>query len=313
MNADPKIWILPAGEDWIVDKMAADFQIFNGDICVQSPAEADILWLMADWRWKDVHPCHFMNSDGTKKKVVVSIHHYVPEKFDENAEKDFRLRDNLVTQYHVFNQRAINFLVERKLTTKPIVFLPYWANQNIWHKTHGKMDARRLLGLKADDFICGSFQRDTEGSGLPTIANPKLEKGPDLLCDALEKYKEIHGDKLCVLLAGWRRQYVISRLEKANIRFKYFERPPQSSLNLCYQTLDLYPVTARYEGGPQSLIECGLIGVPVVSRPVGIAEQVLPNSAINDDVTLATPAIPNVENWKIPRGFLPYREFFKQV
>jgi hypothetical protein len=58
----------------------------------------------------------------------------------------------------------------------------------------------------------------------------------------------------------------MGRLERAGIPYTYFERPEQDVLNELYQTLDLYPVTARCEGGPQALIEAALVGVPCVSR-----------------------------------------------
>ena len=95
----------------------------------------------------------------------------------------------------------------------------------------------------------------------------------------------------------------------ASVPYTYFELPSQEIINELYQTLDLYPVTARHEGGPQSLIECGLLNVPVVSRPVGIAEQVLHPDAINDDVSLAYPHVPNIEDWKLPHGYNGYRDF----
>ena len=163
--------------------------------------------------------------------------------------------------------------------------------------------------MPQDSFLVGSFQRDTEGHDL---ISPKLEKGPDLLADYLEDLKSKR-QNLHVVLAGWRRQYIIERLKQAQISFTYFERPSQETINDLYQTLDLYPVTARCEGGPQSLIECGLLDVPVISRDVGIAKQVLLNHSINDDVSLATPSIPNVEDWKLPKGYYQYRKLIETL
>jgi len=172
---------------------------------------------------------------------------------------------------------------------------------------------RQKYQLPLNDFLCGSFVRDTEGVGISKgIFLPKLEKGPDLLCDFFEKLHQTHSN-LHVVIAGWRRQYVIGHIEAAKIPYTYFELPSQEIINELYQTLDLYPVCARQEGGPQSLIECGLLGVPCVSRPIGIAEQVLPKSAIADDVIFAIPAIPNVESWKIPQGYQPYRDLIQSL
>jgi glycosyltransferase involved in cell wall biosynthesis len=116
-----------------------------------------------------------------------------------------------------------------------------------------------------------------------------------------------------ILLGGWRRQYLISRLEDANVPYTYFERASQEVLRELYQCADLYIITALCEGGPQALIECGLMNTPVITTPVGIAEQVLPASSINLNVALATPAIPNVEHMKLPHGINQYEEFFQKV
>lgn len=174
-------------------------------------------------------------------------------------------------------------------------------------------EIKQLLRLKyslpVDSFLVGSFQRDTEGKDLTA---PKLEKGPDLLADNLMKLYEVD-PRLHVVLGGWRRQYLIARLDVAGIPYTYFELPSQDVINELYQTLDMYMVSARYEGGPQSLIECGLLGVPCISRDVGMATQVLHPRAVNDDLWLARPMVPNVELLKLPAGYKPYRDMIEAL
>ena len=172
-----------------------------------------------------------------------------------------------------------------------------------------KIQLRRKYQIPTDVYLVGSFQRDTEGYDLKS---PKLEKGPDLFADAVDKMRELTPN-IHVLLAGWRRQFVINELTRRKISFSYFELPLQEILIELYQALDLYVVTARHEGGPQSLIECGLLGVPCVSTPVGIAEQILPHSAVSVDVTQAKPAVPNVDDWKLPAGYDGYREMIQSL
>lgn len=297
-----KVWALPANENWICDQLVDDWNMYNPDMATRNRAEADVIWLISDWAWRQI-PFSLLQT----KKVVTTIHHIVREKFDKAAQLDFNERDSITNLYHVYNQRTYDFV--SSLTTKPIKLVPYWANQNIWSPNGNKLDLRTKYKLPQNVFLVGSFQRDTEGSDL---ISPKLEKGPDILADALVKLKS-KNNNLHVLLAGWRRQYIIKRLADAKIEFTYFERPEQKNLLELYQTLDLYAVTARTEGGPQALLECGLMNVPVVSTPVGIAEQVLPDSAINVDVTLATPAIPNVDHMKLPHSMNLYRVMFENV
>lgn len=298
-----KVYVLPPSEDWIVDRFVKEWNEDNKDISVFNPQQADVIWLLADWCWEQLYFRGLL----ANKKVLTSVHHIVPEKFAQSDIQNFLARDKITTAYHVYNQQTQDFI--RQFTSKPIHLVKYWANQKIWRRTDEKESLRKKHGLPEKSFLIGSFQRDTEGKDL---ISPKLEKGPDLLAAAIEKWRK-EKENLHVVLAGWRRQYIINRLKSIGIPFSYFERPSQQFINELYQTLDLYPVTARCEGGPQSLIECGLLNVPVVSRNIGIASQVLPQQSINDDVTLATPCIPNVDEWKLPQGYNSYRELIQSL
>ena len=289
-----KVFLLPPNEGWIVDRFVNEWKEDNFDITADDPRDANVIWLLADWCWKNI-PFPLLR----EKKVITTVHHIVPEKFDKNSLLDFQKRDLITSVYHVYNNQTLEFI--KKLTDKPIHMIEYWANQKIWKKTGSKLDLRKKMGLPSDKFLIGSFQRDTEGHDLKS---PKMEKGPDLLCDYIEKIKN---DSLHVVLAGWRRQYVISRLRSVKIDFTYYERPEHEVVNDLYQCLDLYPISARHEGGPQALIECGLLSVPVVSRDVGIASQVLSNRAISNDLVSAVPEIPNVADWTLPLGYTRYR------
>jgi len=309
-----KVFVLPPIEDWVVDRLVNEWNNDNPDISVSVPQDADVIWLIADWCWTQL-PESFLQS----KKVITTIHHIVPEKFGHNEKLEFAARDKFTTVYHVPNEYTREFI--RIYTNKPIQIIPYWANQNIWKVTGTKRDLREKHCLPQDDFLIGSFQRDTEGRDL---VSPKLEKGPDLLANyIINCHESIHRSpfmpascvppQIHVVLAGWRRQYIIKRLEQAGISYTYFERPTQSVINDLYQTLDLYPVTARYEGGPQSLVECGLLNVPVISRPVGIADVVLSARAINISLSLAQPEVPNIRDLILPHGYVPFRNLIQDL
>lgn len=296
-----KVFALAPQEDWIVDRFVKEWNEDNSDISTSNATEADVIWLMADWCWSQIS-YDLLRS----KKVLTTIHHIVPEKFQAPQLYEFRARDDITDAYHVPNNYTRDFIAP--LTTKPIHVIPYWANQKIWKKTGTKDELRQKHRIPTNgSLVIGSFQRDTEGAGINQgIILPKLEKGPDIFADLVEtlvkKKIVIH-----VVLAGWRRQYVISRLEKLGVNHSVFEKPSQSIINELYQTLDLYPVTARHEGGPQSLLECGLLNVLVISRPVGMALDVLEARSVRDDLTLASPTIPKIEHLKLPAGYEPYR------
>lgn len=301
-----KIFIMQPNEGWIVDRFVDEWRQYSGLHTVWNPYDADVIWLLADWCF-DQLPISLLRD----KIVVTTIHHIVPEKFDDAARSQFALRDSVTDLYHVYNERTLKFISD--LTTKPIKLVKYWANQRIWRRTMSTEDAKRSLNIADDLYVIGSFQRDTEGNDL---ISPKLEKGPDLFVDAVLKIKQ-RQPNVFVLLGGWRRQYVISHLKENKVPYMYKEdNDPrnQPHVNRMYEALDLYAVTARYEGGPQALLECGLVGVPTVSRPVGIAEQVLSTESINDDVSLAIPHIPIIDKHTfLPHGMTPYIEMFQDV
>lgn len=294
-------------ENWIVDQFKEDWDADNVDITVQNPWDADVLWINADWCWRQL-PMNLLH----QRKVLVTVHHIVPEKFTDDVRFDFMDRDRIVDAYHVYNERTLEQV--KSLSDKPVHLIRYWCNQNRYAKSSlTKSQLRDKHGLPLDAFITGSFQRDTEGASIETGHYvPKLEKGADKFCDALRRMKE-WTPNLHVLLTAWRRQYVIGRLVDDKIPYSYFELPKQSDLVELYQCLDLYMVTSRHEGGPQALLETGALGVPVVSTPCGIAEQVLPTSAINIDVTKAIPAVPHVSSMLLPNAYIPYRQLIESL
>lgn len=306
-----RVFTLAPKEDWIVDRFVKEWSEDNADITVADPTQADVVWLMANWCWSQV-PRRLLSD----KKVIQTVHHIVPEKFGQAQLEEFQYVDQVTDAYHVPNKHTEAFI--RPLTQRPIHVINYWANDRIWRKTGDRNELRRKHGIPLDVVAYGSFQRDTEGSSIADGSfAPKLEKGPDLLADYFESYQRaVCGPKNSyvwrphVVLAGWRRQYLIKRLDEIGVPYSYFEKPSQQVVNELYQTLDLYPITARCEGGPQALIECGLLGVKCVSRDIGIASAVLPSYAIGDDIASfgLIPTVPNVEHLRLPMGYEPYRQ-----
>ncbi len=204
-----KIFSLAPKENWILDRITKEWSELDPELFTDDPTQADVLWVISPWLWRRI-PASLLS----EKKVVVTIHHIVPEKFNVNSIRDFIIRDQFVDLYHVPCVKTKEFISQH--TNKPIKVIGYWYNGNTW-TPYNKSDARKDLELPEDSFIIGSFQRDTEGSDL---ISPKLEKGPDLFADVVKKISN-HIENVYVLLGGWRRQYVISRLEKDNIKYKF--------------------------------------------------------------------------------------------
>jgi glycosyltransferase involved in cell wall biosynthesis len=146
--------------------------------------------------------------------------------------------------------------------------------------------ARERFGIRPEDVVIGSFQKDGEGWGEGDT--PKLIKGPDVFLAAVERLaKEL---PIFVLLGGPARGYVRRGLERLGIRYAYHYAPNRDELAKLYHPLDLYLVTSREEGGPMALMESMSSYVPVVSTRVGMAPDL-----ITDGVSGALVEVGDVE------------------
>ena len=275
-----KILCISSREGWVDDRIANEFKKYSQHEVSFNDSTADIVWLMAPWVWQSIPKELLLN-----KKVVCTIHHQVPEKFDE---QNFKNRDKCVDRYHVPCVKTKDFI--QKFTNKPIKVIGYWYNQDTWKALDKDLLREKYKEhFSPQDFVIGSFQRDSEGANPD---NPKLEKGPDLFFDYVSNFNR---DTVHVLLAGWRRTYLINRLKKANIPYTYFELVDTEKLNELYSVCDLYAVMSRQEGGPQALLEAPACGTPIISTDVGMAREVLPEQCI---VNAKDPAVPTQTSLK---------------
>ena len=132
--------------------------------------------------------------------------------------------------------------------------------------------ARSALGLPADAFVVGSFQKD--GVGWGEGLEPKPVKGPDVLVAALARVNE-RVQALIVLLTGPARGFVRGELERRGIAHRHVSIGSRDGLAQAYHALDAYLVASRQEGGPKSALESLASGVPLVSTRVGQVPEVL--------------------------------------
>jgi glycosyltransferase involved in cell wall biosynthesis len=300
-----KIYINAPNENWILDRYKTEWNEYNPEYATTDIASADIIWLLDSYTWDRIDPFLLKN-----KIVVSTITHIAPEKFDHET---FERKDQFVNYYHAMCDRSAD--VVRKFTSVPVTPLQFWVNENIWKELPTETeDLRKSHGLPKDKILVGSFQRDTEGHDL---MSPKLEKGPDLFCDYMEHMKTVIGSNLEVVLAGWRRQYVIKRLEAAGIKYHYFELCDFETLNELYNCIDLYVVSSRVEGGPQAVPECAITRTPIISTDVGLAPEILAPESVNNNLDKAKPnldyAYKKVQQYKMENHFDKFRDFFDSI
>lgn len=299
-----KAWLHSPREAWIVDRLVSEFTRANPHITVHDRRDANVLWYISGWCIDGIGKVE------SHQRVISTVHHLVPEK---RAQWDYVANhDHVVDAYHVPNERTR--VAVATLTSKPIHVIPYWVSSQEWSKItpDEHVMARRSLSIGDSDYVIGSFQRDTEGVG---SGIPKLEKGPDILCDYVEHIAR--NRQVTVLLAGYRRQYVVERLDRIGVRYIYIERAPATAMRWLYSAVNLYVVSSRCEGGPQALLECAALGVPIISTPVGMAEMLLHPMSISDDLLTAVPnvqhALSAVRPMLTPDGYVPYERMLSKI
>jgi len=302
-----KIFINDAKEDWIVDRFKKEFSEYNQEIFTNEVKDADIIWIIAPWSWKNV-PKKYLKT----KKVLCTVHHIDFEKFTGKEKRNFYKLNKFVDCYHTISDKSFEQLAS--LTSKKIYNFPFWVNSKIWFDIPKSSNLKMKYNIPKDRYVLGSFQRDTEGKDK---ISPKLSKGPDRFIEIVRKMAE--KKKIFVLLAGYRRQYIIRLLEKYKIEYIYYEKVSFEELNELYNCLDLYIVSSRIEGGPQSIFECGLSKTPIISTDVGIARKILATESIFDMENFQN-SQPNIDYaykncviFDIPQGFAEFNKMFEDI
>lgn len=270
-----KVFMPKPNEDWVCDHIIDEFRHSTRHQPVNDICEADVVWLYAKWIWN-----HFVGQL-TRKKVITTVHHIVPEKTGPREFID--LYDKFTDVYHVPNKHTARELVMR--TAKPIKRLPYWINDDRW----GTIDKETLDGgiqrikdthwepMLSGRRILASFQRDTEGSsiGPNLIPAAKFEKGPDRYVKIIERFKR---DEVVPFFPGWRRDFIKLMLEE-DYDIVTGDKMQAGMLNGVYNLIGhfdgYYLVTSRHEGGPQAVLEAAQTRVKILSSDVGIASEVL--------------------------------------
>tara|TARA_Y100000992_G_scaffold296958_1_gene259889 strand:- start:1009 stop:1953 length:945 start_codon:yes stop_codon:yes gene_type:complete len=295
------IYINKLNENWIVDRQRQEFILYNKTKITNFISRSNLIWLIAPWTWNKVNKKYL-----DKTKVICTIHHIDESKFNEE-QNEFLERDKFVNLYHATSIKTMEQL--KKITNKEILYEPYWINPDNWFQIKNKKNLRSQYNIDDSVFTIGSFQRDSEGHN-PNL--PKLSKGPDRLVEIIQHYKKIKNNKILIILSGKRRDFLINKLDKLGINYLYKEMADLKTVNELYNILDLYIVSSRFEGGPQSVLECAITKTPIISTDVGLASSVLSPSSIFDmnNYKLAEPdtnyAHKRVEDFKLIKSMPRY-------
>lgn len=151
-----------------------------------------------------------------------------------------------------------------------VFLIPIAINPDFFHpqSAESKKEARDCYGIPQDAVVIGSFQKD--GNGWEEGLEPKLIKGPDIFLKTLQILKQ-SVPELFVLLSGPARGYVKKGLERLKVPYKHIYLEHYPEIDRLYQSLDLYLIASREEGGPKAVLESMASGIPLVTTRVGQA------------------------------------------
>ena len=141
---------------------------------------------------------------------------------------------------------------------------------------------KQKYGISPESYLIGNFHRD---SAMGALDLPKKQKGADVF---LEIATILHQRGLPVhfLLAGPRRHFIRNGFKARGIPYTFVGEEldhddiQQNTLNLdqvaeLYRGVDAYVIASRWEGAPNSVLECSASKTKVVSTRVGQSPDIL--------------------------------------
>lgn len=154
-------------------------------------------------------------------------------------------------------------------------------------ETSAALKAR--FGIPPDRHLIGNFHRDSSGSDLSL---PKKQKGADVLLEVATLLHE-RGLPVHFLLAGPRRHWIRREFKSRGIPYTFVGEEmakddiAENTLSLdevakLYRGLDAYVISSRWEGAPNSVLECAASKTKLISTRVGQSPDILFRSQIFD-------------------------------
>lgn len=206
----------------------------------------------------------------SSNKIFLTWFHIIDN--DERI-KFIQKLNNAVEYVHTASTITKKKLVSHGLNENKIILIPLGVDLKVFSSVSEtqKENLKLELKLPKDKIIIGSFQKD--GVGWGEGIQPKMEKGPDIFCEAVEKIARkipIH-----VLLTGPARGYVKKRFESTGIPYTHKYLHKYKDIVNYYRVLDLYLMCSREEGGPKAPLESMACGVPVIATLVGMVPDVI--------------------------------------
>jgi glycosyltransferase involved in cell wall biosynthesis len=242
----------------------------------RNPLVADVIHFV--W-WDQVYKFRHLRRFSKAKWLAT-----VTNTIDVENER-FRQLKSTVDIWVAANLNQFDWLKHRGVK---VAYQPFFVDEAIFRPL--KITRESLcseLGVDIKDVtgkvLVGSFQRDTTAD----LMSPKWQKGPDFLVQMLRSI-DIQDKNWCLVLAGPRRHWIIEQCKLLDIPYIFVGDPPKSGVDdISYNTLDaetiaklynfidIYVVSSEREGGPKAVMESILCGTPLISRPIGLAPDMM--------------------------------------
>jgi glycosyltransferase involved in cell wall biosynthesis len=192
----------------------------------------------------------------------------VPE-FDDVYKALCRLHHRLA-RLQVTHTEMRDIVLGSGIVSEKVFLIPIAINLACFYPQtpESRRRARARYDVPESAVVIGSFQKD--GVGWGEGLQPKLVKGPDVFLEMIEILKP-QVPEIFVLLSGPARGYIKVGLERLGVPWRQYVLDCYSEIGKLFQTLDIYIVASRQEGGPRAVLESMASGVPLVTTRVGQA------------------------------------------
>ena len=232
-------------------------------------------------------------------RIGFSYFHGLPNTGDAAFDRVYRALERnheCLARVQVSHSEMRTAVLQTGMEPSKVFLIPIGINMDFFpfRTREQKLNARTELGIPQSAFLVGSFQKD--GVGWGDGMEPKLIKGPDVFVKAMSRLKQ-DIPELFVVLSGPARGYVRKGLEEAGVPYLHRHLQSYPDIAKMFQTLDLYMVASRQEGGPKAILESMASGVPLITTRVGQAMDLVKHgenafmTAVEDVDALASYAL----------------------
>ncbi len=290
IKTKPRVMLIPDSMLWILGTWAKEivkwnskryeFVIFpmaeiweNERLFLSILKEVDVVHCLAQWAFGRIRGV--IDKGGYPNiSVISSIHHIV----EFSQVEDCLQSDKIM----VVCQKYLDELIQNGVPREKAVLI-YNGVDTEFFSPKDKLQSKQKFGVPPQAFTIGfSAKASSDHDG---------RKGIDTFIEVLSKLSSSLKSNIHVILTGpgWEERTKDFALNALNMQ--YFRFLPTEQMPDFYNTLDVYLVTSRVEGGPVPLLEAMSCGTPVVTTPVGTALDF-----VKDDFNGLMVPIGDVEN-----------------